>query len=37
MAKIKNSSELNYGNYTCVSKNKYGIAISIVEISTSQL
>ncbi|CAN7980437.1 unnamed protein product [Ixodes pacificus] len=32
-AKINNASELNYGNYTCVSQNKYGIAISTVEIS----
>ncbi|XP_029847856.2 hemicentin-1 isoform X2 [Ixodes scapularis] len=32
-AKINNASELNYGNYTCVSKNKYGIANSTVEIS----
>ncbi|KAG0436584.1 hypothetical protein HPB47_017877, partial [Ixodes persulcatus] len=32
-AKINNASELNYGNYTCVSQNKYGIAMSTVEIS----
>ncbi|KAG0426890.1 hypothetical protein HPB47_026033, partial [Ixodes persulcatus] len=32
-AKINNASELNYGNYTCVSQNKYGIAMSTVEVS----
>ncbi|XP_040071050.1 hemicentin-1 isoform X1 [Ixodes scapularis] len=32
-AKINNASELNYGNYTCVSENKYGIVNSTVEIS----
>ncbi|CAN8014083.1 unnamed protein product [Ixodes persulcatus] len=31
--KFTNASELNYGNYTCVSQNKYGIALSTVEMS----
>lgn len=32
-AKFNNVSERDYGNYTCVSKNKYGIAIGTLEIS----
>ncbi|CAN7980441.1 unnamed protein product [Ixodes pacificus] len=32
-AKLYNASEPDYGNYTCVSQNKHGIAMSTVEIS----
>ncbi|KAG0426889.1 hypothetical protein HPB47_026032, partial [Ixodes persulcatus] len=32
-ARFNNVSERDYGNYTCVSQNKYGIAMSTVEIS----
>ncbi|CAN7939611.1 unnamed protein product, partial [Ixodes hexagonus] len=32
-AKFMNVSEKDYGNYTCVSQNKYGIAMKTVEIS----
>uniref|UniRef100_A0A090XDS0 Putative cell adhesion molecule n=1 Tax=Ixodes ricinus TaxID=34613 RepID=A0A090XDS0_IXORI len=32
-AKLYNASEADYGNYTCVSQNKHGIAMSTVEIS----
>ncbi|EEC00450.1 conserved hypothetical protein, partial [Ixodes scapularis] len=32
-ARFNNVSERDYGNYTCVSENKYGTAISTVEVS----
>ncbi|CAN7939097.1 unnamed protein product, partial [Ixodes hexagonus] len=32
-AKLMNVSEKDYGNYTCVSQNKYGIAMKTVEVS----